>query len=71
MKWDGASLRPLWSEQVGLELYDHSKDNGTGELSFSQSEQPNPTHSHSHSPAHPIHRASPMSGQHHDSTTAR
>lgn len=51
MKWDGASLRPLWSEQVGLELYDHSKDNGTGELS--QSEQPNPTHSHSHSPAHP------------------
>ena len=28
--WDGAKLRLIWSEQVGLELYDHAKDNGTG-----------------------------------------
>lgn len=29
VKWDGANLRPLWNDTVGLELYDHRGDTGT------------------------------------------
>jgi hypothetical protein len=33
VKWDGAKLRPIWAEHHGLELYDHSSDNGAAPAS--------------------------------------
>ena len=33
VKWDGAKLRPIWAEHHGLELYDHSSDNGVAPAS--------------------------------------
>ena len=39
--WDGAALRPDWSRPVGLELYDHSGDDGMAPAAFDDFENEN------------------------------
>ena len=41
LTWDGAALRADWSQLVGLELYDHSGDDGMAPAAFDDYENEN------------------------------